>query len=164
MKNDKESFGKLLTEKLPQRIRYYLSIACISFTAVEIIMSILQVIYPEDLMSSTVWIFNLEAFAVCLTITVLMFFTDVFTYNFSKILGILIHLVDITVVVMLLGGFVFHWFPFKWEFLLLVLGVIFAVYIIVYGAMVFSTRVTSYQVNKKIIERKEQKKNGREDY
>ncbi len=164
MKNDKESFSRLLTEKLPQRIKYYLSIACISFTALEIIMSILQIIYPEELMSSAGWTFNLEAFSVCLTIAVFMFFTDIFTYNFNKILSIIIHLMDITVVVMLLGGFVFHWFPIKWEFLLLVLGIILAVYIIVYAAMIFNVRVTSYQINKKITERKERKKNGGEDY
>ncbi|MGN0536951.1 MAG: DUF3021 family protein [Acutalibacteraceae bacterium] len=156
MKNDKESFRKLLTENLPQRIKHYLTIGCVSFTAVEIIVSVLNVC--TDLMSSNIWAFNLEAFVVCLTIAVLMFFTDVLTYNLSQLLGILIQLTDVTVVVIGLGGFVFNWFPMKWNFLLLVLGIIFAVYIIVYGAMIFSTRVTSYQVNKKIIERKEEKK------
>lgn len=162
MRNDKESFRKLLTEKLPQRIKHYLTIGCISFTAVEIIVSVLNVC--TNLMSSNIWAFNLEAFIVCLTIAVLMFFTDVFTYNFSQLLGILIQLADVIVVVIGLGGFVFHWFPMKWELFLLVLGICVIVYIIVYIAMIFSARVTSYQLNKKIIERKEQKKNGREDY
>lgn len=147
------------SQNLGERIKYYFSICCISFTILELILSTLNA--TISLMSSNLWINNIEMFAVCFCIAALMFFTDIFTKNFSKPLSIVIDLIDVSVPVFGLGGFIFHWFPIEWQSILMVFGVLTFVYLAVYGIMYINSVITSKSINQKIIKRKGEHKNDR---
>lgn len=152
-----------IPNKLSEKIKYYFTVCCISFTILELVLSTLNIIIAPTSMSSNLWINNIEMFSVCLCIALIMFVTDNFTKNPHSIFARIVHLIDVSIPVFVLGGLVYHWFAIIWWDILIVFGVIVLVYFLVYGIMYLNGKITENMINKKILERKEEQKNGRED-
>lgn len=147
-------------QNLGGKIKYYFSICCISFTILELVLSTLNA--TIDLMSSNMWINNIEMFVVCFCIAFLMFATDTITRNLNKPLAIAVHWIEVAIPVFGLGGLAFHWFSMD-RSMLIVFGIMTFVYFAVCGVMLLSDRITANMINKKILERKGEHKNDRED-
>lgn len=145
------------------RVKYYFSICCISFTILELVISVLHI--TGIFLGETTWMNNIEMFTVCFCIGILIFITDIFTKNtregYLNFFQILVHLFDVSLSVFGLGGLVFHWF--SWEDILGVFGILSFIYFVVYGIMILNQKISANMINKEIIRRKEENKNGRKD-
>lgn len=140
-----------------KRIMTYFITSCVSYTACSLILTLLSIIF-EDFSPSIYH--NLEYFVVCLSISVLMFFTDMFTDSCTAPIAVLIQITDVIVCVLGIGGLIFHWFPFKPFWLLIVLGIILLIYFITFAVMYYVNRKWVNNVNKILTERKSEKNNG----
>lgn len=155
-------FLKRIKSWFIKNFKYYLTICCTSFTVVTLILSVINI--SVDLMSSNTWMNNIELFIVCFFITMLMMFTDMLTKNSNIFLGILVHLVDVFVPVFGIGGFIFGWFPISWYWVGIVSGLLIVIYFSIYGIMLLQVKNTSDGINKKILERKGEHKNDKENH
>ncbi len=160
MENDKLTLKELFRFDLKKKIKFYFSVCCISFTILELVLSTLNACF--DLMSSNLWINNIEMFAVCLCIALLMFITDRFSKNHSLITKITIDLLDILAAVYGLGGIAFKWFT-TWDSIIISFCVILVVYFLVFLIMILNAKITDNKINKKILERKGANEDVRKD-
>ena len=77
--------------------------------------------------------------------------------------NVFIHLLDVGIPVIGLGGFVFRWFDPLSTQVLMPVGVMVAVYFIIYFAALINNIVIARNINEKIRRRKDEQNNGRED-
>lgn len=155
-------FLKRIKPYFIENFKYYLTICCTSFTVVILILSVINICF--DLMSSNMWINNIELFGVCFLITMLMLFTDMFTKNSNIFLVILVHLIDTFIPVFGIGGFLFSWFPISWYWIGIISSILIVIYFSVHGIMLLHIKSTSDGINKKILERKGEHKNDKENH
>ena len=125
---------------------------CVSFTVCVMLLSLIHSWY--DLMATMAWIANFELFAVCFSISALMFITDMLTENFALPLASLIQFTDEMLCVFGLGGLVFGWFPMTIEWFWAVLAINAVIYICTFLMMYYVNSRISKDINQKIKERK----------
>lgn len=107
-------------------------------------------------------VFNSTAVLICfllaVIITAAMTITDRLTFQSSMAVKIIVDLLVIFAAVVGLGDFVLGWFNiFHPLDMLNVIGVIAAVYIIVFAMMTLRLRIDSDKINRKIMEMREDK-------
>lgn len=147
-----------MTKKtLYQRLRDHALSCCISFTLVNVILSALNI--RSELIVGNVWQANLEMFAVCFVIGLLMLIASLFRQEDGSPhvtpLTIGIELVCVAVPVLGLGGFVFHWFdPFSVQILYPIV-ILIAVYALTAAIFYFNAKRTERELNRLINARKE---------
>lgn len=135
-----------------KRIPQYIIMCCVSFTVCVMILSAIHTWY--DLMATVAWVANFELFAVCLAITILMFFTDSFTENLPLPVVSLIQFADVILCVFGLGGLVFDWFPINFHWFVIVFAIDAVIYLLVFLVMYYVNSRLSNEINEKIKERK----------
>ncbi len=135
-----------------KRLPHYIIMCCVSFTVCVMLLSLIHSWY--DLMATMAWIANFELFAVCFSISALMFITDMLTENFALPLASLIQFTDEMLCVFGLGGLVFGWFPMTIEWFWAVLAINAVIYICTFLMMYYVNSRISKDINQKIKERK----------
>ncbi len=135
-----------------KRLPHYIIMCCVSFTVCVMLLSLIHSWY--DLMATMAWIANFELFAVCFSISALMFITDMLTENFALPLVSLIQFTDEMLCVFGLGGLVFGWFPMTIEWFWAVLAINAVIYICTFLMMYYVNSRISKDINQKIKERK----------
>ncbi len=153
-------------KSLLHRLKRYGISYCVSYTMANMILSVMNYIDSINIYDN-VWLINIELSAICLIIAVLMFFSDMFIshtegYGFS-VLDMIVGFFDVAVPVLGLGGFVFNWFDlFSYE-VIYPLCIIAAVYFATLVLFLINDRMTEKEINKKIKERKEMKRNEQDN-
>lgn len=122
-------------------------IDCISYTAVMLIISILNGMGITELS----WIFNLQLFTVTTLISVFMYFIDKLNIE-SQLVYMLLQILSIAVSVLGVGGGLMKWFTWEFKYIVITSGIFVIVYLITYGALFLINSITSEQINKKIAE------------
>ncbi len=125
---------------------------CVSFTALLLILSILN----ETGMLEARRI--LECFACTSAVAGLIALTGRLRIE-SFLLGVLVNWLDVTVVVALCGR-LFRWFPFEGRILLQVFGILTAVFVITAAVIVFQNEVYARRINEKIRKGKDHDTDG----
>lgn len=131
-----------------EKFNHYLTILVHAFTWQTLIVSIMTW-NTCQLTAMTI----VQYFLVSLAVTALMAVTDIFTLNRSLPVIIITGLLDVSLVVFGLGGFVFNWFAFEWLSVLTVLGSIALIYFIIFGFIMLRMKKDSEYINQKIKER-----------
>ncbi|MGM9533086.1 hypothetical protein [Intestinibacter sp.] len=129
-------------------------IDCISYTAVMLIISILNGMGITELN----WMFNLQLFTVTTLISVFMYFIDKLNIE-SQPVYMLLQMLSIAVSVLGVGGGIMKWFTWEFKYVAITSGIFITVYLITYVALFLINSITSEQINKKIAEN--DKKGGR---
>ena len=125
---------------------------CVSFTALLLILSILN----ETGMLEARRI--LECFLCTSAVAGLIALTGLLRIE-SFLLGVLVNWLDVTVVVALCGR-LFRWFPFEGRILLQVFGILTAVFVITAAVIVFQNEVYARRINEKIRKGKDHDTDG----
>lgn len=133
------------------KFSYYFSVGTNAFAWQTVILAIINILFGTGIS------FNAYVVLQCLCVgfasAFLMFFTDMLTAKTNLPVKILVDLIDVFLVVLLLGGLAFGWFDFVLSDLLIVAGIIFAVYIVVFAFTVIKEKLDSDYINKVIKER-----------
>ncbi len=145
-----------------KRIMYYIIICCVSYTACSLILTVFNM-YEDDLNSLPLYV-NLQYFAVCFLISLLMFFTDWLTEGCTTPLPMMIQITDVSIVVFGLGGFVFGWFPLDVKWILPVFVILLLVYFATYLVIYFTEKKWANDVNEILSKRKKEKKNENKNH
>lgn len=136
------------------KIKFYLMSCFVSFTIADLVLSVLNI------MDRVGMYVNLEIFAVCFCIALVMFILDVVGSNLNRPVLMLLQFADVVISVLGLGGFVFGWFPISLEYILLAFMILTFVYIVTCLLIFGFDKITENEINKKISERKGGNKNG----
>lgn len=137
-------------ENLSNKFNHYLTVLVHTFTWQTLILSIIN--FGESIINSQT---IMQFFTVACVITALMAITDIFTQKRGSIpVIILTNLLEVFIVVLGLGGFVFKWFEFIWTDLLVVIGIIVIIYFVIFGIFIFKMKMDSDYINKLIKENK----------
>lgn len=138
------------------RIGEFFTILCTSFTVIT-----LSYILLSDFMDAVV---NTEAilklFGTCAMVALVIFITDYIPIT-NLPLRLLINFLDVFLTVFLFGGGILRMFPFEWEIMLIVFGMLSAAYVGVITVMVINEQIKATDINSKISEMK--KENHKED-
>lgn len=135
---------------IKRKFSYYFSVGTNAFAWQTVILSILNIIFGKGVDFNSYVV--LQCLCVGFAIAFIMFFTDKLTMNTNFPIKILVDLIDVSIVVLLLGGIVFKWFDFVFTDLLIVAGVILVVYFIVFAIMILRSKIVSEKINQKIRE------------
>ena len=135
-------------KNLREKFSHYLTVLVHSFTWQTLILSLIN--WDSYLINAQK---ILQFFIVSLAITVLMAITDTFTMKRSLPVLILTDLLDVSVAVFGLGGYVFDWFDFELIKIIPIVLIIVVIYFIIFGLMMFQMKKDSDHINKKIKER-----------
>ncbi len=135
-------------KNLKEKFNHYLTVLVHTFTWQTLILSLVN--WDSYLINAQE---VLQFFVVSVVITVLMAITDIFTMQRSLPVIILTDLLDVSVVVFGLGGYVFNWFNFNWQTILPVIGIIVLIYFIIFGFFMLQMKKDSEHINKKIKEK-----------
>ena len=135
-------------KNLREKFSHYLTILVHSFTWQTLIMSLLN--WDSYLINAQK---ILQFFIVSLAITVLMAITDTFTMKRSLPIIILTDLLDVSVAVFGLGGYVFNWFDFELKNIIPIALTIIVIYFIIFGFMMLQMKKDSDRINKRIKEK-----------
>lgn len=135
-------------KNLREKFSHYLTILVHSFTWQTLIMSLLN--WDSYLINAQK---ILQFFIVSLAITVLMAITDTFTMKRSLPVIILTDLLDVSVAVFGLGGYVFDWFDFELIKIIPIVLIIVVIYFIIFGFMMLQMKKDSDHINKRIKEK-----------
>lgn len=135
-------------KNLREKFSHYLTILVHSFTWQTLIMSLLN--WDSYLINAQK---ILQFFIVSLAITVLMAITDTFTMKRSLPVIILTDLLDVSVAVFGLGGYVFNWFDFELKNIIPIALTIIVIYFIIFGFMMLQMKKDSDRINKRIKEK-----------
>lgn len=135
-------------KNLREKFSHYLTILVHSFTWQTLIMSLLN--WDSYLINAQK---ILQFFIVSLAITVLMALTDTFTMKRSLPVIILTDLLDVSVAVFGLGGYVFNWFDFELKNIIPIALTIIVIYFIIFGFMMLQMKKDSDRINKRIKEK-----------
>lgn len=129
------------------KLRESIVISCVSYTAVMIIISILNGMGISDLN----WIFNLELFVVTTLISLFMYIIDKLNIE-SQPVYMFLQILSVAISVLGIGGGIMKWFSWTLEYVSITTGIFVVVYFITYGVTFLINSITSEKINQKIIE------------
>ena len=129
------------------KLRESIVISCVSYTAVMIIISILNGMGVTGLS----WIFNLELFLVTTLISLFMYIIDKLNIE-SQPVYIILQILSIAISVLGIGGGIMKWFSWTLEYVSITTGIFVVVYLITYGVTFLINSITSEKINQKITE------------
>ena len=128
-------------------------IDCVSYTAVMLILSILNSMGVTDLS----WVFNIQLFVITSLISIFMYFIDKLKIE-SQPVYMLLQMLSIAVSVLGVGGGIMKWFSWEFKYIAITSGIFVTVYLITYAITFLINSITSDIINKKIAEN--EKKGG----
>lgn len=129
------------------KLRESIVISCVSYTAVMIIISILNGMGVTELS----WVFNLELFLVTTLISLFMYIIDRLNIE-SQPVYMILQILSVAISVLGIGGGVMKWFSWTLEYVSITTGIFVVVYLITYGVTFLINSITSEKINQKIIE------------
>lgn len=129
------------------KLRESIVISCVSYTAVMIIISILNGMGVTGLS----WKFNLELFLVTTLISLFMYIIDKLNIG-SQPVYMILQILSVAISVLGIGGGVMKWFSWTLEYVSITTGIFVVVYLITYGVTFLINRITSEKINQKITE------------
>ena len=129
------------------KLRESIVISCVSYTAVMIIISILNGMGVTGLS----WKFNLELFLVTTLISLFMYIIDKLNIE-SQPVYMILQILSVAVSVLGIGGGIMKWFSWTLEYVSITTGIFVVVYLITYGVTFLINSITSEKINQKIIE------------
>lgn len=129
------------------KLRESIVISCVSYTAVMIIISILNGMGVTGLS----WIFNLELFLVTTLISLFMYIIDKLNIE-SQPVYIILQILSIAISVLGIGGGIMKWFSWTLEYVSITTGIFVVIYLITYGVTFLINSITSEKINQKITE------------
>ncbi|MFQ9287601.1 MAG: hypothetical protein ACLR3X_05390, partial [Intestinibacter bartlettii] len=107
------------------KLRESIVISCVSYTAVMIIISILNGMGISDLN----WIFNLELFVVTTLISLFMYIIDKLNIE-SQPVYMFLQIISVAISVLGIGGGIMKWFRWTLEYVSITTGIFVVVYLI----------------------------------
>ena len=131
------------------KLRESIVISCVSYTAVMIIISILNGMGVTGLS----WKFNLELFLVTTLISLFMYIIDKLNIE-SQPVYMILQILSVAISVLGIGGGVMKWFSWTLEYVSITTGIFVVVYLITYGVTFLINSITSEKINQKITEQK----------
>lgn len=129
------------------KLRESIVISCVSYTAVMIIISILNGMGVTGLS----WKFNLELFLVTTLISLFMYIIDKLNIG-SQPVYMILQILSVAISVLGIGGGVMKWFSWTLEYVSITTGIFVVVYLITYGVTFLINSITSEKINQKITE------------
>ena len=129
------------------KLRESIVISCVSYTAVMIIISILNGMGVTGLS----WKFNLELFLVTILISLFMYIIDKLNIE-SQPVYMILQILSVAISVLGIGGGVMKWFSWTLEYVSITTGIFVVVYLITYGVTFLINSITSEKINQKITE------------
>lgn len=129
------------------KLRESIVISCVSYTAVMIIISILNGMGVTELS----WVFNLELFLVTTLISLFMYIIDKLNIE-SQPVYMILQILSVAISVLGIGGGIMKWFSWTLEYVSITTGIFVVVYLITYGVTFLINSITSEKINQKIIE------------
>lgn len=129
------------------KLRESIVISCVSYTAVMIIISILNGMGVTELS----WVFNLELFLVTTLISLFMYIIEKLNIE-SQPVYMILQILSIAISVLGIGGGIMKWFSWTLEYVSITTGIFVVVYLITYGVTFLINSITSEKINQKIIE------------
>ena len=143
-----------MKRKIYYKIIDFCILNCLSYTVASLMLSILSSFGVVQNMDYRI----LVQLFFCMTVfSLLATFINGFLVK-SRWTRFLTGLVNGTVIVLAIGGGVFHWFPWKTHYVVLVLLTFLLSYVIVYGFQLLENKKAVDQINQILMERKN---NGR---
>ena len=118
-------------------------IDCVSYTVVSVILALLSM--PGKVMALE-YRTMLELFFCTTLICAIMYGIGKLPLQ-STLLEAFLQLLDVAVVILGVGGGLFHWFPWKGEAIWIVVCVFVATYFVTYGVMLLQNKVASDKIN-----------------
>lgn len=125
-------------------------IDCISFTVVTVLLATLSLAGTPTMSISLREL--LELFFCTTLIATLMYFTSKLPLD-SFVIATVVDFADVAVVILGVGGLVFHWFPWHWQYVLQVVLILTAVFLITWAVMIYQSRDTAKKINRILMER-----------
>lgn len=141
---------------LKKRIGYFFSSLCVSFTIIMLLYTALSGIMNAPVSSKAVYML----FAVCAMVSLVVIVIAVIPIN-NVPLKFLINFMAVFLTVFIFGGGVLGLFPFEWDIMLIVFGMLSLAYVGVVVVFLATEQIVAADINKKISEMK--KKNHKED-
>ena len=129
------------------KLRESIVISCVSYTAVMIIISILNGMGVTELS----WVFNLELFLVTTLISLFMYIIEKLNIE-SQPVYMILQILSVAVSVLGIGGGIMKWFSWTLEYVSITTDIFVVVYLITYGVTFLINSITSEKINQKIIE------------
>ena len=129
------------------KLRESIVISCVSYTAVMIIISILNGMGVTGLS----WKFNLELFLVTTLISLFMYIIDKLNIE-SQPVYMILQILSVAISVLGIGGGVMKWFSWTLEYVSITTVIFVVVYLITYGVTFLINSITSEKINQKITE------------
>ena len=129
------------------KLRESIVISCVSYTAVMIIISILNGMGVTGLS----WKFNLELFLVTTLISLFMYIIDKLNIE-SQPVYMILQILSVAISVLGIGGGVMKWISWTLEYVSITTGIFVVVYLITYGVTFLINSITSEKINQKITE------------
>ncbi len=129
------------------KLRESIVISCVSYTAVMIIISILNGMGVTELS----WVFNLELFLVTTLISLFMYIIEKLNIE-SQPVYMILQILSVAISVLGIGGGIMKWFSWTLEYVSITTGIFVVVYLITYGVTFLINSITSEKINQKIIE------------
>ena len=129
------------------KLRESIVISCVSYTAVMIIISILNGMGVTGLS----WKFNLELFLVTTLISLFMYIIDKLNIE-SQPVYMILQILSVAISVLGIGGGVMKWFSWTLEYVSITTGIFVVVYLITYGVTFLINSITTEKINQKIAE------------
>ncbi|WP_455543116.1 DUF3021 family protein [Intestinibacter sp.] len=127
-------------------------INCVSYTAVMIIISLLNSISISGLS----WVFNLQLFVVTTIISLLIYFIEKLNID-SQPIYMLLQILSVAVSVLGVGGGIMKWFAWSFKSVSITTAVFVITYLITYSIIFLLNSITSEKINKKISEQNDEK-------
>ena len=138
------------------RISEFFTILCTSFTIITMAYILLSDFMDAIVNTEEI----LKLFGICAMVSLVIFITDSIPIT-NLPLRLLINFLDVFLTVFLFGGGILKMFPFEWEIMLIVFGMLSAAYIGVIIVMIINEQIKAADINSKISEMK--KENHKED-
>ncbi len=133
------------------RISEFFTIACTSFTIITLLYVLLS--GPMEVVVNAEAI--LKLFGICAMVALVIFITDSIPIT-NLPLRLLVNFLDVFLTVFLFGGAIMKMFPFEWEIILIVFGMLCAAYIGVIVVMIVNEQIKAADINNKILEMKKE--------
>lgn len=141
---------------IKRRIGFFFSCLCVSFTIIMLLYTALSGVMGASVNSTAVC----TLFAVCAMVALVVSVISVIPIN-NVLLTLFIDFIAVFLTVFLFGGGVLGMFPFEWDIMLIVFGMLSAAYIGVVMLFLATEQIVAADINKKISEIK--KENHREE-
>ena len=129
------------------KLRESIVISCVSYTAVMIIISILNGMGVTELS----WVFNLELFLFTTLISLFMYIIEKLNIE-SQPVYMILQILSVAISVLGIGGGIMKWFSWTLEYVSITTGIFVVVYLITYGVTFLINSITTEKINQKIAE------------